>query len=65
MTDEQKAAYVKAQAVAAEIELESMLVTNIERFHKNEAPAYSELAFKQLIERYCIGHNAVIGLFNT
>lgn len=64
MTDEQKAAYVIAQAAAAFAETCGMLAENQKRLNDNEALAYPESAFQEVILRYGIGHNDVIGLFH-
>lgn len=58
MTEEQKAAYVNAQAVAARIELESMLAANSERRSSGYADAYDEKAFLSLIDKYDLHHNS-------
>jgi hypothetical protein len=63
MNPEQAVAYVNAQAIAARIELESMLALNEYRKDRQEAQAYGEEEFRKLQERYCIGHNDVIQLF--
>ena len=63
MTPEQQAAYVNAQAASALIEMYAMCSTNHERMIRNEALAYDEKAFLELQSKYCIGHNAVLGLF--
>jgi len=63
MTPEQTAAYVHAQAACAMAELFSMLAANTERQRQGLSPTYDEEAFIALQDRYCIGHNAVLGLF--
>jgi hypothetical protein len=63
MTPEQKAAYVISQAACALAELEAMKAANWMRERRGEVIAYSEEAFMDLDKKYCIGHNAVIGLF--
>ena len=64
MTDEQKAAYVIGQAVAAFIELEGMIQENKRRESLAEAPAYQEADFLKLHENYCICHHPVLTLFH-
>ncbi len=64
MTDEQKAAYIQAQAVAALIEAMGMAAENMQRSHQGASIAYDEKAFLEIIEKYGIHHNAVIGLFH-
>lgn len=63
MTDEQKAAFVFANAVAAMAEIESMKIANHERAMQNHSPAYNEAAFLTIIEKYGIHHNAMLELF--
>lgn len=63
MSDEQKAAYIFAQAVDALIECQSMMAANQEREHHGEAPAYSEGAFEECRRMHCISHNDVLGYF--
>ena len=60
MTPEQQAAYVMSQVACALIEMNAMIATNTERERNGWAPAYNEIAFLQLHEKYCIGHNAVL-----
>ena len=64
MTDEQKAAYVSAQAVAANIEALAMLAANRDREAQALSPAYGEEAFIRLIDDYDLHHNSIIGLFH-
>lgn len=61
MTPEQKAAYVIAQAACAMAEIAAMQARNArfsgpDKYHEPKD-------FDAVIEKYCIGHNAVIGLF--
>lgn len=63
MTSEQSAAYVHAQVACVMAELFSMLAANTERQQRGLSPAYDEEAFMALQERYCVDHNAVIGIF--
>lgn len=65
MTDEQKAAYVQAQAAAALIEAMGMAVENMQRVHRNGFMAYDEKAFQEVIMRYGLHHNAVMSLFHN
>ena len=65
MTDEQKAAYVHAQAVVAQIEMQGMIAENNMRAYHGEAPAYVEKDFIALIDRNGIHHNGLIGLFHN
>lgn len=63
MTDEQKAAYVHAQSVAALAEIESMKALNTERESHGYALAYDEGAFFEVIDRYGLHHNALMDFF--
>jgi nitrous oxidase accessory protein NosD len=65
MTNEQKAAYVQAQAAAALIEAMGMAAENMQRSHQGASIAYDEKAFLAIIEKYGIHHNSVIGLFHS
>lgn len=64
MTDEQKAAYVFAQAVCAMAEIESMKAANMERDAQGASMAYDEAAFLAVIEKWGIHHNGVLGQFH-
>lgn len=63
MTDEQKAAFVQAQAVCAMIECQGMLAANKEREDRGAALAYDEESFQNLINCYCIHQNDVIAFY--
>jgi len=63
MTDEQKAAYINSQVVCARIEMEAMKMANKEKL--TPGLAYGEKAFRNLIAKYQIGHNDVIGFFHS
>lgn len=63
MTDEQKAAYVYSQAIAALIELKSMEAANYERAREGLSLAYGEDQLYSLIDKYGLGHNAVLSTF--
>ena len=64
MTENQKAAYIIAQSVSAYAEIESMKALNIYRDRQGETIAYDEKAFLDVIEKYGIHHNGVLGLFH-
>jgi len=57
MTDEQKAAYVQANAAAALIEAMGMVVANAQG-------KYREEHFQEVIVKYGIYHNALMSLFH-
>lgn len=65
MNDEQKAAYVMAQAACALIEVAGMIAANQVRQMKGHSLAYDEEAFNSISIKYGIHHNAVIGLFHS
>lgn len=66
MTDEQKAAYVNAQAALLNAEVAMYQAENMMREHHGHTIAYGEEAFHELFEKYdsVLGHNAVMGLFH-
>jgi len=63
MTEEQKAAYVFSQSIAALIELEAMTAANAERESKGMSLAYSEYELLSLQSKYGLDHNAVCSVF--
>lgn len=63
MGNEQTVAYVQAQAAAALIEMESMKAANWMREMQGKTIAYGEQEFLALIDKYGLGHNAVLTLF--
>ena len=65
MTPEQKAAFINAQSVMAQIELQGMIAENTQRERDGFALAYSEKAFSELFVSYTdvLSCNAVIGFF--
>jgi hypothetical protein len=64
MTPEQAAAYVHAQSVAALAEIEAMKAANQHREMQGYTQAYGEEAFLEVVDKYRIGHNAVVETFN-
>jgi len=65
MTDEQKAAYVFANAVAAQAEIEGMKSENRLREFQDLSPAYGEKEFMEIIDKYGLYHNAMLSLFHN
>jgi hypothetical protein len=65
MTDEQKAAYVIADAVSALIEALGMTAENTIRQRQGKTLAYGDKAFYDVIDQHCLGYNKVAGLFNA
>jgi len=63
MNDEQKAAYVMAQAACALIEAQGMVAVNKTRELRGESLAYVEEDFMAVINKYGIDHNSVLGTF--
>lgn len=63
MRADQAAAYVFSQAVAALAEIQGMDAENRLREIQGASPAYGESAFANVISKYGIDHNSVIGLF--
>lgn len=63
MTPEQAAAFVTAQAACANAEVAAMTAANAERIRRGESAAYTDGNFMDVIDRYTIGHNAVLQLF--
>ena len=64
MTDEQKAAYVIANASAALIEAMGMAAENANRNQKGLAQAYGEGAFFNLIGNHDLHCNSIMALFH-
>ena len=64
MTDEQKAAYVNAQAAAALIEAMGMVAENQSRERQGKAQAYGEKSFFDLPYTYGLHHNTAMSLFH-
>lgn len=65
MTPDQAAAYIHAQAVAAQAEILGMHWQNVKREHSMKEPAYNEAHFKEVIEKYGIHHNAILTTFEN
>ncbi|MEK6883945.1 MAG: hypothetical protein AABY22_30220 [Nanoarchaeota archaeon] len=64
MTKEQTTAYVFSQSVCALIDAFGMNALNNDRMHRGQSIAYTDAAYFELIERYGIGHNNVVDVFN-
>ncbi len=63
MTDEQKAAFIIAQAACAQAEIAAMQAFNQHRLSLGQSIGYDEEAFLAIADKYLIGHNAVISFF--
>lgn len=59
MSPELKAAYIKAQAVSATIELEMMKTHNERSISNGREPEYTPEEFYKLIDKYGLSHNAI------
>lgn len=55
-----KATQIFANSIAAQIEMQSMIVANKERENDGKAYAYTEKDFIDLISRQGIGYNQII-----
>ena len=62
MNAEDERVYVQSQIACAMIEMEAMKAANSQ--HPQDQP-YEEKAFRDLIDKYGIYHNAVIGTLNN
>jgi len=60
MGPEERAAYIIAVAAAAMVEAMGMVAENQLRNLQNASPAYGEQAFRDVIQRYGIDHNAAV-----
>lgn len=60
MTAEERAAYIHAQAVAAQVEAFGMMAENFHRMHRGESIAYRETEFNEIINRYSLHSNNLI-----
>lgn len=65
MTPEQKAAFVMTQAACAMAEIAGMQAENQHYVLNGSGILYGKNAFDGVIERYTIGHNAVISFFEN
>ena len=60
MDEQQRAAFLISQSVAALIEAMGMHAENMQRKHLGHSMAYTEDSFLRLIERSGVGHNAAL-----
>ncbi len=60
MSEQENIAYINAMVACAMIEAMGMQAENFQRQHNGTAMAYNDDAFRALIEKYGIYHNAVI-----
>lgn len=58
----ENAIYVQSQIACALIEAMGMQAENMQRQHRGESMAYSDVAFNDLIVKYGIHHNAILTL---
>lgn len=65
MTEEQKAAYINAQCVMANAEIQGMIAENQHRMSCGHSVAYCEDAFAVVQDKYGLHHNQVLEFFNN
>lgn len=65
MTEEQKAAFIIAQAACAMARIAGMQAENVWCQSNGESLKYGEEAFAAIENEYMIGYNAVIGYFRS
>ena len=58
-------ALVMSQTVAAQVRLAGMQALNSERARRNEAPAYTDNDFENIILEFGLGRNTVITTLNS
>ncbi len=63
MTPEQKAAYINAQCISANADIQGMIAENQHRLSLGLSIAYDEQAFAEVPDRYGIHHNQIIDFF--
>lgn len=61
MNEQERAAFIQSQSVCALIEALGMVALNMQRQATGNSMAYSDTDFDNLIIKYGIGHNVVIG----
>lgn len=64
MTPEEKAAYIHALTVAAQIEMEGMKVDNARDITNGHTPSYDYQSFCELIDKYGLHNNIMMELLN-
>lgn len=64
MTQDQKAAYVMAQAVMLQNKTLGMHAENLRLTSQDQQPKYGEADFEQIADEYGLDHNALITLFH-
>lgn len=57
----EKVVYITGQIACALIEMEAMRAANQVRAGSGSAPAYGEDAFMELLIKYPISHNSILG----
>lgn len=65
MTDEQKAAFIMAQAACLNAGVAGMVATNMQCQAHGDSPVYDEADFKAAIDRSGCHHNAVLMFFES
>ena len=64
MTNEQKAAYINAQAAVLNGTIAGMQAENVYRQHRGETIAYSQDAFIKVVDESGCHHNQCMTLFH-
>lgn len=65
MTDEQKVAYIIAQAAVLNAQVQGMVAENMQRQIRGESMAYTERQFEDVITNSGCHHNAVLEMFRS
>lgn len=63
MTDEQKAAFVIAQATELNARILGMVAENMQRKHLHQAMAFVQEDFEAVLREYALTHNSLITFF--
>lgn len=64
MHPSEKVVYLNSQIMCARAEIEGMIAENQYRAYFNQAPAYTEENFNEVIERYHISHDNVVNFLH-
>lgn len=64
MNEMERAAFLISQSICALIEAMGMQAENLQRSHRGESLAYTELAFENLLHKWAIHHNAALNTLN-
>lgn len=64
LTPEQAAAFVNAQSVAALADIEGMKIVNADYAAFGHPPCYHQSDFEAITDKYGLGYNTIMQLFN-